>query len=86
MSDYRGVGLKFWLHRFYIQNAAEYTILRPSELFFFGWGDNPPNAFSLSRVGMYAIMHILNQFRQSDTYVMELPPSLFFQLFTYSFL
>jgi hypothetical protein len=24
--------LKFWLHRFYIQNSAECTILRPSEL------------------------------------------------------
>ena len=24
--------LKFWLHRFYIQNAAECSILRPSEL------------------------------------------------------
>ena len=46
--------LKFWLHRFYIQNAAECTILRPSEKKNFGWGDNPPTAFSLSRVGMYA--------------------------------
>jgi hypothetical protein len=34
--------LKFWLHRFYIQNAAECTILRPTAL-----------PFSLSRVGMY---------------------------------
>jgi hypothetical protein len=45
--------LKFWLHRFYIQNAAECTILRPSEIFFSGGADSSPTAFSLSRVGMY---------------------------------
>jgi hypothetical protein len=40
--------LNVWLRRFYIQNAAECTILRPSEK------KTPPTAFSLSRVGMYA--------------------------------
>ena len=34
--------LKFWLHRFYIQNAAECTILHPTTL-----------SFSISRDGMY---------------------------------
>ena len=43
--------LKFCLNRFYIQNAAECTILRPSEKQI---SDPPPTAFSLSRVGMYA--------------------------------
>ena len=50
--------LKFWLHRFYIQNAAECTILRPSEKNIFWRGktpQTPPTAFSLSRVGMYVI-------------------------------
>ena len=42
--------LKFWLHRFYIQNAAECTILRPEKK------DPPTTAFSLSRVGMYDIV------------------------------
>jgi hypothetical protein len=51
--------LNFWLHRFYIQNAAECTILRPSEKKFWeGVRANPlrppSTAFSLSRVGMYA--------------------------------
>ena len=40
--------LKFWLHRFYIQNAAECTILRPGKK-----NSDPPTDFSLSRVGMY---------------------------------
>ena len=42
--------LKVWLHRFYIQNAAECTILRPSEK------KTPPTAFSLSRVGMHEMV------------------------------
>jgi hypothetical protein len=33
--------LKFWLHRFYIQNAAECTILRPSEKKISGGGITP---------------------------------------------
>ena len=35
--------LKFWLHRFYIQNAAECTILHPSEknIFLGGGGQTP---------------------------------------------
>jgi len=35
------------------QNAAECTILRPSEKKILG-GERQPTAFSLSRVGMYA--------------------------------
>jgi hypothetical protein len=49
--------LKFWLHKFYIQNAAECTIVCPSEKKY----PPPSTAFSLSRVGMYMYVILLYQ-------------------------